>query len=180
MAFFSNFLPTSALDIVAILDADGEQILVGGAAGVLPAFLGGQIKAQPMKAYVNRDSKGFSHPLESNKTLIDHRIILPIEIQMKLIIAADKTSEIYDELEGLFTRADTVQVRTKAKTFINLYISAIPHAETPEKFNSLEVDVRFSEIQVSSNITDSPNLFNPANDFQDDTISRGQLNIQVA
>lgn len=186
MSIVSNFLPLSSVDIVAILDANGDQILVGDTPKSdtfgfsTGSFLGGQIKAQPMKAYINRDSKGFTHPLENNKNLTDHRIILPIEIQMKLIISRDKTSQIYKELEYYFQTALPVQVKTKADTFDNLYISAIPHGETPEKFNSLEVDVRISEIQLSSNITNFPNEFAPGIDEQQDTVDRGELNVQAA
>lgn len=186
MSIISNFLPLSSVDIVAIFNQDGDQILVGESPASetfgfsTGTFLGGQIKAQPMKAYINRDSKGFTHPLENNKNLTDHRIILPIEIEMKLIISRDKTSEIYKELAFYFETAGVVTVKTKAETFTNLYIAAIPHTESPEKFNSLEVDVRFSEIQLSSNITNQPSQFTPENDFQQDTIDRGELNVQVA
>ncbi len=175
MSIVSNLLPLSAEDIVAVLDEFGEQIFIGEE-GLLGSFLGGQIKARPTKAFVNRDTKGFSHPLENNLSLTDHRIVFPIEISMTLLISKDSKSEIYKQIEFYFINAKTVEVRTKAATFSSLYISAMPHNETPSKFDTLEMDIKFREIQVPSGTVD----FDPYLDNQSDTIGRGELNVQVA
>lgn len=187
MSIISNLLPLSAKDIVAVLDENGEQIFVSADARKstpfgdafafsIGSFLGGRIKAQPVKAFVNRDTKGFSHPLEDNTSLTDHRIILPIEITMTLLIAKDSKSEIYKQIEDFFINASTVQVRLKAKTFDELYISAMPHNETPQKFDTLEMDIKFREIQVKSGTV----AFDPEETNQLDTIGRGELNVLVA
>ena len=187
MSIISNLLPLSAQDIVAILDENGEQIFVSADARKstpfgedfafsIGSFLGGRIKAQPTKAFINRDTKGFSHPLENNTSLTDHRIIYPIEITMTLLISKDSKSEIYKQIEDFFLSALTVQVKTKAKTYDDLYISAMPHNETPQKFDTLEMDIKFREIQVASGTV----LFAPLDTDQLDTVGRGELNIQVA
>ena len=181
MSIVSNLLPLSSVDIIAVFDADGNQVLVGDSPRSetfgfsVGTFLGGQLKAQPMRGFINRDTKGFTHQLENNLSITDHRILLPIVIDMKFLIAKDKTSVIYKELEELFVSGAEVAVKTKARLFEGLYISSIPHAETPEKFNSLEVDVKFREIQVPSGTVS----FSPADANQQDTIERGELNAQV-
>lgn len=186
MSIVSNLLPLSSVDIVRILNQDGDQIFVGESPKSetfgfsTGTFLGGQLKAQPMKGYISRDTKGFTHPLENNKNLTDHRIILPIVIDMKLLISKDKTSQIYKEVEFYFQTASPVTVVTKSGTFDNMYIGAMPHAESADKFDSLEMDIRFDEIQLSSNITNSPSLFAPENDYQQPTTERGELNTLVA
>jgi hypothetical protein len=183
MAIFSNLLPLSSVDIVRILNQEGEQIFVGDSPKSetfgfsVGTFLGGQLKAQPMKGFVRRDTKGFTHPLENNKNLTDHRIILPIIIDMKMLISKDKTSQIYKEFEYYFNTAAPVTVVTKAGTFDDMYVAAIPHSEAPDKFDSLEMDVRFDEIQLSANSAKTPSFFDPSNDDQSTTIGRGELTV---
>ena len=123
-----------------------------------------------------RSTKVFSHPLENNLSITDHRIILPIEISMKLIISKDKTSSIYKELQSFFISADEVSVKTKADQYDNMFVSDMSHIESPEKFDSLEVDVVFTEIQTQSGAVG----FSPIDQNQQNTIGLGELSIQVA
>lgn len=179
----SNYIPIRSEDVVKVTTGQGaseRQIFIAdvnriaqfGFSPLSSNFVEGIIKAQPMKAFIRRETQGFTHPLEDSTTLIDHRIILPITINIPFLISRDYNNTLYEEIEQFFNSGEVVQVYTKARKNNNLYISAIPHEEVPDKFDSIVVDVTFTEIQVASpTITD----FNPVNTEESTIVPRGVL-----
>ena len=185
MTIIDNLLPLGSVDIVAVLDAEGNQLLTGGPREAdtfgftfsTGRFLGGQLKAEPMRATIRRVSQGFQHPLENSRTLIDHRIRLPIEVSMTLILARDSTNQIVNELISLYDNGTQVSVKAKSGMVDNLYVAELPFDETPEKFDALDIEVVFREIQTPLFTSE----FAPILEIDQDTIDLGEINAtQVA
>lgn len=176
MAIIDALLPLRSEDIVGVFNDAGEQLFVRGTPQnqtfgfSTNRFFGGQIKAQPLSMNVSRETQVFSHPLEDGTVITDHRIILPIQIQMKFIISEDSTGSIYQEFENLLNFATEVNVKTKARTFPRMFVSSLPHLEDPSKFNALELDIVFTERQTITGPT-----FTPATQDLEDTNQLGEI-----
>ena len=109
--------------------------------------------ANVMKASINTQSRVFKHPLADGSTIIDHRILLPIEIELALVITNkrrffgnavsfdDPSPSVlrnnYNTLLEYYTSGRLVGVQTRATYYPNLLIRALPHQETTEGYNGI-------------------------------------------
>lgn len=131
-------------DVVCVLDASLTQVFEA---------------ARAVKATVTRDSKSMEHPLETGATVTDHRVILPTEIELSLVLSSADYKGVYRQIANLFTKGDLLTVQTRADTYRNMVIQKIPHEENPDVFDALNlamtlkevlyVDAQFSDLKVS-------------------------------
>lgn len=131
-------------DVVCVLDASLSQVFPN---------------ARAMKATIRRDSKAMEHPLETGATITDHRVILPVEIELSLTLASEDNRATYRQVAALFAKGDLLTVQTRADSFPNMVIEKIPHEENPDAFDSLTlamslkevvyVDAQFSQLKVA-------------------------------
>jgi hypothetical protein len=120
-------------DVVCVLNASLAQVFE---------------KARPMKASVKRDSKPMEHPLETGATVTDHRIVLPTEIELSLILAGeDDYRTTYRQIADLFLKGELLTVQTRVDTFTNVVIQTMPHDEDPEHFDAVLLALRLREVQ---------------------------------
>jgi len=160
MGILTSSLPLLSTDSVAIYNAEGDQIFVGEKT-LVNQLSGGRLgtrnQAQPMSASVRDISRSFSHPLDNNETLTDHRIILPVEIDIAMVVTKDDNNNIFNQVEDYYLRGDEVTVKLKAREYKRMIVTAIPHRETKEVFNGLMLNVSFKEYDPSNRIkTDVP------------------------
>ncbi|MEJ2767547.1 phage baseplate protein [Mycetohabitans sp. B46] len=129
----TGFIPTAAVDVVGVFDA-GFQQLFGD--------------ARPIKATVKEASKAMEHPIESGATMIDHRIILPVEIELKMMLAGATYRDTYRQIREMFRKGDTLTVQTKAGSYANMLIAEMPHEEAPDALGTLVLTLKLKEVQV--------------------------------
>jgi len=122
-------------DIVAVYNSTDDQVFAD---------------AIPMKASINPQSKPMEHPLESSVVITDHRVILPVEIRLQMIIPGGRYIEVYAQIKSAFDAADILQVNTKAAIFENMLIVGMPHEENPEKFDAIEIEISLKETLFAS------------------------------
>lgn len=120
-------MTTTVTDVVGIYDEDLQPLVEN---------------LQPIKASVTRSSKVMEHPLEDGSTVSDHRVFQPVEIEM----TAALFPEDYARLREVFTRTETVTVRTKAGTFDSMIIETLPHDETIDAFDMIVVAIKLREV----------------------------------
>ena len=106
-----------SVDVVAVLDSDLNQLF--------------QL-ARPIKAVVVEDSKAMEHPVEDGSTITDHRVILPVEIELSFILASEEYRDVYQQIRELFYRADLLTVQTRTGSYPNMLITKMPHEETTD------------------------------------------------
>lgn len=122
---------TQAFDVVAILRAETfEQMFVG---------------AQPMKLYARVEAKVAEHPIETGATIVDHRVILPVELELSLFIEADNYRSVYLQLRAAFLAGTLLIVQSKASSYQSLQMVSMPHEENPETFDAITVSLRLKE-----------------------------------
>lgn len=163
MAITDPQIPSASADVVAIfLEEDGGPLV--------QSFVG----AGPMRAQVNLPSQYMVHPLETGAPIIDHRVILPIEIAITFILQPETYRSTYQELRQAYLASNSFTVQTKADTYTGMYINNLPHEEEPELFDTIRVIVSFIEAQFFSaqvQVLSSANVTDPADAS---TLDRGE------
>lgn len=124
---------TTAQDVVGIFDAETfEQLFPFGVA---------------MRLQLNPTSKVPQHPLETGETRIDTRISMPIEGQLLLVPDLDmvEPADIYGQIRTVYNAGKLFTLVCKAGTFENMFITGMPHDETPDMQDSMQIILRVSE-----------------------------------
>lgn len=101
--------------------------------------------ARSMRVAINRSSKTMQHPLEDGSSVIDHRVIMPIEGQLLLILGGDQYRDLYSVIKGYFTSGELLTIQTRADSYPNMFISDMPHEETPEMMDAVQMVLRVQE-----------------------------------
>lgn len=149
---FSNLLPTSAYDSVAIFDQSYNQLFA---------------EARSIKAVVKENSKLMEHPIETGAVVTDHRILLPTEIEMSLILSSINYTDVYKQIKQYYLNATLLVVQTRAGIYQNQVIAALPHEEDPNMYNALAIALSLKEVLfVSATVTVPPKFPSNSNTQQ--------------
>lgn len=116
------------IDVVAIYDSQFRQLFEG---------------VEIMDATVQEDSKIFTHPLETGVSITDHRIILPIEIDLTLIMEAAYYRDVYQQIRTFFHSNDTAIVQTKTDAYASMALASMPHEERAEMIDAIPIRLHF-------------------------------------
>jgi len=150
----TSLLPTSALDVVAVYTQDFRQVFP---------------RARPIKAVVKEEAKVMEHPLENGSSIIDYRIIQPIEIDLSMILQPADYRNTYLQIKQFFLSATLLVVQTRSGVYSNMLISSLPHEEDPSIYNTIPIaltlkETLFANTQVS---------FSPRDPKNSSTVKRG-------
>ncbi len=123
-------IPTSAQDVVAVLDADLVQVFT---------------EARAIKATIGRTSKVMEHPLETGAVVTDHRVVLPITIELSLLLTSTDYAAVYHQIRDLFINGNLLVVQTRVDSFPSMLIEKMPHDENPDIFDGVSVALSLKE-----------------------------------
>lgn len=118
-----------AVDAVGLFDEDFRQVAAG---------------ARPVKAIVREEAAVMDHPVEDGTTITDHRVMLPVEIELSLILS--NPADDYARLRSLYRAAELITVQTNAATYPDMLISGMPHDETPEMFGVVPLALQLRQV----------------------------------
>lgn len=147
-------LISSSRDEVAVYDSSFTQVFP---------------KARILKGSVNRPKRVMRHPLENGATTVDHVIIDPIEIELSMLLTSKNYQDTYNQIVGYFIDSTLLIVQTRASTYFNQVISAMPHVEDTRQYNTITIAVKFTQVQFAA--TESTTV--PANPSNSSTVDRG-------
>ena len=126
-----GYLPTFAYDVVGVFDQSFNQLFVD---------------ARPLKANVRPGAKLMEHPVETGAVLTDHRIILPIEIDLAMVLTPETYVDTYNQIKAVFLSPTTVQVQTNTGLYPPMLMQNMPHEENPEHFDTITMVLKFKEV----------------------------------
>jgi hypothetical protein len=149
-----TLLPTAAFDQVQVLDQDFNQ--------VFPL-------ARAIKAVVKEEARVMEHPLESGATITDHRVILPVEIELSFILPPGSYQDTYRQIRQFYLNATLLIVQTKSGAYYNQLIASMPHEENPDQYNALTLALTLKEAQFAVTAID----YSPKNPKQSSEVNRG-------
>lgn len=132
MSFVRNLLPFfPTADSVAVYDQDFNQLFP---------------QARMLKANVKEDSKQMEHPVETGATITDHRIILPTEIELSIIIPSRDYPDVYKAIKSYWLNATLLVVQTRTDVYPNQFIGSLPHEEDPALYNTITIALKLKQI----------------------------------
>jgi hypothetical protein len=159
MAFFAV-----QTDVVGVFDQNYNQVFRN---------------ARPLKAVVKETSKSMEHPLESGATIVDHRVILPVEIELSLIVQSDPedVQDIYRIIRQHWLNADLLNVHTLAGVYENQYITDLPHEESPDQYGTIVIGLKLKQLQFAVTQV-MPITITPSAPSNSTSINRGNIQPQ--
>jgi hypothetical protein len=155
LAILGSLLATSAIDVIGVYTQDFKQVFP---------------RARPLKAVVKEDSQPMEHPLETGAITTDHRILLPVEIEISALLQADDYRNTYQIIKQIFKNGELLIVQTKVGVFENQLIVGMPHEEDPEMFDAVTIALKLKEVLFTTAQFDIV----PRDQTKKSTVDRGQ------
>lgn len=118
--------------------------------------------ARAIKAVVKEQAKVMEHPVESGAIITDHRIIMPTEVELSLVLTPATYRETYEQINQYYLEGTLLIVQTRSGIYVNQLIHSMPHEEDTNLFNTITLALGLKEVQfVTAQYTTTPR--NPKN-----------------
>lgn len=141
-----------------------------------------------MKASINTNATVFRHPLADGSTIVDHRILEPVEIELILILSTTRKPFTSSYIDSLFPNQDNLRntyntlleyynnsyligIQTRTSYYSNMILSAIPHQENVDVYNGAILSLKAQETKFA---LPTVNIFVPLDPNDQSTIDRGE------
>jgi hypothetical protein len=154
-------LTFNSADGVYVLDTNGRALFTD---------------ANILKAQVLRGAKTMEQPLESGATVVDHRIILPIEITLDMMVPTTSYKAVYQQIGQIFILATLLSVQTRADVYDQLIITEMPHEESPDRIDKLLLSLRLKQVLFATSQYIALPANTVANPADSSTTDRGTQN----
>lgn len=128
----NTLLPSFAVDYVAVFDQDFNQLFRD---------------ARAIKATIKEEAKVMEHPVENGTIITDHRIILPVEIDLAMILLPDVYQDVYEQIRQYYFSSTLLTIQTKSGIYNNQLIAAMPHEEDPDQFDVITLALSLKQVQ---------------------------------
>lgn len=129
--------------------------------------------ARIIKATLSQDSQVMKHPLENGANVIDHRIILPREIELSIILTPKTYRDTYNLINDFFYNAKILSVQMRTGSVYNMIISSMPHEETTDVYDTVTIALKLTEILIANTQTSTTKV-NPRNPKNANNKPRGE------
>ena len=160
MALLNSLVPSLSADVVAVLDADFNQVFDG---------------ARPVKATVSERAKTMEHPVEDGTVITDSIIFEPVDIELSMILPGVEFRSVYEQIKQLWQNAALLTVQTKVGSYPDMLISELPHDEDPEMFTAVSMGLKLHQVKFVEAQFGTLPPSKVANKGQSSTVQRGQL-----
>ncbi len=156
MSILNYFVSSSVQDFVGVFDSNFNQVFPN---------------ARILKPVVKPTAKGMEQPLESGKTVTDHVIMQPLQLELTMIIAgAENIDNTYQSIYNYFSNFTLLTVQTKTSNYSNLYIMEMPHEESPDQYDAVAIVLNFKQAFIA---TSTNSKIIPKDPINADTVNRG-------
>jgi hypothetical protein len=104
--------------------------------------------ARVMKCSINEPTKNMEHPVETGSVITDHRVVLPIEISLTIIMDPEFYVDQYRRIKHALKTAEIFYLHTRVGIFKNQMIVGIPHEEDPSMYDTISMNLTMKEVQL--------------------------------
>jgi hypothetical protein len=130
-SILQTIVPSYAQDVVAVYTQDLTQVFPD---------------ARPIKAVIKEESKVMEHPVETGVITTDHRVILPVECELSMVVNSEDYPDVYQLVRGYYLNATLLIVQTKVGIYPNQMIAAMPHEEDPSLYNTVAIALKMKQV----------------------------------
>lgn len=103
-------------------------------------------KARTIVAMIIEDSRTMDYPLETGAITTDHRVILPTEIQLTLMLNSADYRNVYNDIRSYWANGTTLIVQTKTTNYPDQLIVSLPHQESAEYYNAIPLTLNMKQV----------------------------------
>lgn len=152
--FVQNLLPSGKRDFVLILDDQYFHVLQ---------------EAKIVDVRVKPNARNMEHPVEDGSIITDHRILLPVEIDLTVILNDANYADTYASILQYYLDGTLLVVQTKVSVYENMIITEIPHSESSDMLDAIPMIISFKQVQLVS----AQYNINPKKQANTNTVQKG-------
>lgn len=101
-----------------------------------------------MEARVKENSDMPEHPIESGVKIVDHKIILPVEIDIRFVMPAYLYASVYKELKEIYEQSIPLRIKTKMSYYNNMVLQNMPHNENADTVDRVVFNLHFKQVMT--------------------------------
>ena len=125
---------------------------------------------------VNRTANAIRSPVERGHYVFDNKVIMPLEGTVNIIVKENQWDSVWSELERMDNNRsyEFYTVYTKGEIIGNLMLLELPRKETPDKWDAVELTLKFVQVIIAREGRTYASISNPAKKSDTSTQSTGQ------
>ena len=150
----SQYLATESQDVTGVFTQSFTQVFRA---------------ARPIKAAITPKQDLMKQPLETGATIVDHKVIQPIEAELSLIIPHNQARNTLQEIKQLWSDGTLLIVQTPGDVYDNMVIEALPHEFNADMYNAVAIALKLTQVQYATTTT----KIVPRNPVNNSTVDRG-------
>lgn len=131
-----------------------------------------------MGVSTNRTASTPTHPLETGASVMDHRIIEPTEVTLRIIATKNNYRNIYSSIQSYDRNSKLVKIHTRTRVNRNMAIVAYPDEQDPELYDALSLEITFREMLFVTPSQGTMTEENTRNKADANTVQQGQKSPQ--
>lgn len=114
------------------------------------------------------------HPLETGSSVMDHRIIEPLQCTLSLMATKSTYRDLYSAIRAVHENSRLVNIHTRTRVCRNMAITAMPDEQNPDMYDALAIDITFEEMVFVTPSQGTMTSENTRNKADANTIQQGQ------
>lgn len=95
------------------------------------------------------------HTLENNQVVIDDQYDNQTMITLRVILDPSDYVNTYKEIKSYYEAVTNFSIQTKTDSYSNMYLNSIPHEEDPAMFNTIAMNLEFTQQIIVASTTAS-------------------------
>ncbi len=145
-------------EVVAILDSDGVEILdtitnIGVSVSISKTFA--------------------QHSLENSEVVVDDQYDNPDQLTLRVILNPSDYTSVYKQIKEYYEAITNFTIQTKVDVFTDMYLMGMPHEEDPSMFNTIAMNLSFTQQIIVESTTTSISVADVSNAGDSDTTDSG-------
>lgn len=122
----------------------------------------------------NRTATVMQHPLETGASVMDHRILDPTELTMRVIATKNDYRNVYASIQSYHRNSMLVKIHTRTRVNRNMCIVAFPDEQDPELFDAISMEITFREMAFVTPSQGTMTEENTREKADSNTVQQGQ------
>lgn len=127
-------------------------------------------EAKFMDIQVQESSRTMQNPTENGTLVADHRIILPVKIDVTLSLTGENYYNVFSQMRDGFLNNFIYAIQTRGGVYEPMVLEDFPHLESKEPFDGMIIRATFISVNFQGAYTST---YNPDKAKDADTVDRG-------